>query len=87
MGEIDLVMTQGEELVFVEVRYRKRDGYGGGLESVDTRKRQRLIRAADHFLQRHHAAGGGKPCRFDVVAISGPRGGEAIQWVRGAFDA
>jgi putative endonuclease len=80
-GEIDLVMREGRELVFVEVRMRRNLTFGGALASVDRRKQQRLISAAQHYLQRTAWSG---PCRFDVVGID--REG-APQWVRNAFDA
>jgi putative endonuclease len=78
-GEIDLVMRDGAALVFVEVRYRSRTGFGTAAESVDARKRRRLIRAAEHYLQAHRARG---PCRFDVVGIDAAG---RIEWLRDAF--
>src|SRR5690606_19407772 len=45
-GELDLVMRDGQTLVFVEVRYRRSDRFGGGAASVDARKRRRLVLAA-----------------------------------------
>lgn len=82
-GELDLVMeTRSGEIVFVEVRYRSRDDYGGALASVDGRKQQRLVRAAQAYLVEHRL--GGRPTRFDVVAVDGY---DRIRWVEGAFDA
>jgi putative endonuclease len=80
-GEIDLIMRQGRDLVFIEVRYRRDQCFGGGLESVDAAKRRRLIAAAQAYLQRH-----GHRCsaRFDVVALDADG---SIDWVRNAFDA
>lgn len=78
-GELDLVMRDGDALVFVEVRYRKRSGYGSAAESVDRHKQRRLSAAAGHYLQAHPSV---LPCRFDVVAISGER----VQWIKNAFD-
>ena len=69
-GEIDLVMSDGPTIVFVEVRYRRNQSYGGALESIDARKQRKLRSAAQHYLQRRH----GKlevPCRVDVVLVSG----------------
>mgnify|MGYP001609311936 FL=1 len=80
-GEIDLVMRDSEHLVFVEVRYRSHAGFGGALASVDARKRQRLIRAAQHYLVRYGWRG---PCRFDVVGFDRLHEG---QWIRDAFAA
>ncbi len=82
LGEIDLIMQDGADLVFVEVRSRSRPGYGSALESIGPRKRERVVRAAALYLQSHPAAARGN-CRFDVVAIDGPR----MQWLRGAFGA
>ncbi|MDG9929894.1 MULTISPECIES: YraN family protein [unclassified Pseudomonas] len=82
-GELDLVMLDGDTVVFVEVRYRKHAAWGGALESVDGRKRQRLVLAAELFLQRE-SRWGGQPCRFDVVAI-GP-GDTGLNWLRNAFE-
>lgn len=80
-GEIDLVMRDGDCLVFVEVRYRSRDDFGGALSSIDRRKQERLVLAARHYLA---SSGWSGPCRFDVVAI-GRRSGE--EWIRDAFSA
>ncbi|MBD9416786.1 YraN family protein [Pseudomonas sp. PDM16] len=82
-GELDLVMLDGDTVVFVEVRYRKHTAWGGALESVDARKRQRLILAAELFLQRE-SRWGKQPCRFDVIAIGS--GDTPLNWLRNAFD-
>src|SRR5690606_23628442 len=52
LGEIDLIMQHGDTLVFVEVRYRAQDDFGGALASVDQRKQRRLVLAARHYLSR-----------------------------------
>lgn len=80
-GEIDLVMQDGDALVFVEVRLRRSVSFGGGLTSVDGAKRNRLIATAHHYLQ---ARARSTPARFDVIAIDSD---ERIKWVRNAFDA
>jgi putative endonuclease len=85
-GEIDLVMLEASTHVFVEVRYRSQNRFGGAAESVDRRKQQRVITAAQHYLQRHPNAARG-PCRFDVVAVSpAPDGGWQIDWIQNAFE-
>jgi len=81
-GELDLVMENGELLVFVEVRYRSRADYGGAAASVTAAKRQRVIRAAQDYLTRHGLAT--RPARFDVVALGND---DRIDWIVGAFDA
>lgn len=80
-GEIDLIMQDGAQLVFVEVRFRDRDTFGTAAESVDYRKQRKLILSAEYYLRRR---GPNTPCRFDVVGISGS--GE-VNWVRNAFGA
>lgn len=78
-GEIDLIMRDGDTLVFVEVRYRKNRHYGGAAASITPRKQQRIIVAAQHYLLSLNEE---PACRFDVVAIDE---GEDIQWIQNAF--
>lgn len=85
-GEIDLVMRDGEAVVFVEVRYREGDTAGGALASVGAAKRTKLVRAAELYLAQH-AALAQRPCRFDVVAFDGQGSGVRCDWQRGAFEA
>lgn len=80
-GEIDLVMRDGDCVVFVEVRLRSRGDFGGASASVDGAKQRRLIVAAQHFLLGQPALRDA-PCRFDVVAGSGR---DDWQWLRDAF--
>lgn len=86
VGELDLVMRDGECIVFVEVRYRAHAGFGGGADSVDRWKRRKLVRAAQVFLQRvprlAHA-----PCRFDVIDATGDPEHPELRWIRTAFRA
>lgn len=84
-GELDLVMEEGETLVFVEVRYRSDARFGTGAESVDGRKQRRLIQAAHHYLQRHPRLSE-RPCRFDVVSIGPANRTQAVEWIRNAFE-
>lgn len=79
-GEVDLIMRDRDgTLVFVEVRQRRSTAHGGAAASVSWAKRQRIIRAAQHYLMRLATP---PPCRFDVVAIDGER----LEWLRAAFD-
>lgn len=84
LGELDLVMRDGDTLVFVEVRYRASDGYGGGAESVDRDKRRKIVRAAQLFLLQHPALAE-DICRFDVVDASGDPEAPDFTWYRDAF--
>ncbi|MEI2431303.1 MULTISPECIES: YraN family protein [Lysobacter] len=86
VGELDLVMLDGDTVVFVEVRYRRDDRYGGGAVSVDARKRRKLVLAALAFLQRHRALAD-RACRFDVVEAQGDPERPRLNWLRDAFRA
>ena len=85
-GELDLVMRDGDTVVFVEVRYRKSASHGDAAASVTVRKQAKLIQAAQHWLLAHpqHAR---RACRFDVVSYDGPADAIRQQWLRGAFEA
>ena len=85
-GEIDLVMEDGEVVVFIEVRSRGRTGFLDPAESVDRSKRTRIARTADTWLRSRHSVPV-PACRFDVVAVTGERDAPGIRWVRDAFDA
>lgn len=85
-GELDLVMRDGGTLVFVEVRYRASEDFGGAAASVTPAKQRRLIRAATRYLAAHRAYAQ-LPCRFDVVCASGDPHALELQWLRAAFDA
>ena len=79
-GEVDLILRDpAGTLVFVEVRARAGVEHGGASASIDRRKRERIVFAAQHYLLRYRAP---PPCRFDVVAIDAG----ALQWLQAAFD-
>ena len=84
LGEIDLIMMDGEYLVFIEVRYRGDDSKVSALESITPRKQARIRQAAAMWL-RHNCAGLEPDCRFDAVGIDGPLEGAALNWIRNAF--
>jgi|TARA_R100000049_G_C1895665_1_gene47278 putative endonuclease len=79
-------MLDGDTVVFVEVRYRRHAAWGGALESVDLRKQQKLIKAAQLFLLKE-SRWAKHPCRFDVVAIDSTESGTKPSWIRNAFDS
>lgn len=83
-GELDLVMDDRDVLVFVEVRYRRGAGFGGGVSSVDARKRIKLAHAAGLYLSSKPGLAT-RPCRFDVVAVSGSEDAPRFEWIRNAF--
>lgn len=81
-GEIDLIARDGKTLVFVEVRARSSNAFGGAAASITATKRDKLTRTALLYL-----AGIGRtpPCRFDAVLLTGNNG--PVEWVRDAFGA
>jgi putative endonuclease len=81
-GEIDLVMQQGDSLVFIEVRQRSNTRFGGAAASVTTKKQEKLRLTALHYLQ-HKAPRAN--ARFDVVAVQGDNNQQHIEWIRNAF--
>jgi len=79
-GEIDLVMRDRDgTLVFVEVRSRASNAFGGAGASIGAVKQRRIVFAARHYLLRMSAP---PPCRFDVVLVDA-----SVQWLKAAFDA
>jgi putative endonuclease len=84
-GELDLVMRDKDVVVFVEVRYRRSQGFGGALDSVSASKRDRLIKTASLFLQSRPDLAT-RACRFDVIAIGGSIETPSIEWLRNAFE-
>jgi len=81
VGEIDLVVKRGKQIVFVEVKARK--GLDEAAESVLLRQRRRIVAAAEAWLAAHpeHA---GYDMRFDAVLVSP---GRMPQHIVAAFDA
>ena len=80
-GEIDLIMQDKKELVFVEVRYRAKNDYGSALDSVDQYKIQKIISAANHYVSIHQPD---LPMRFDVIGFDATL---KPNWVSNAFPA
>jgi putative endonuclease len=79
-GEIDLVMQDGTTTVFVEVRLRSRNDFGGAAASVTPAKQKKLLAAARQYLSTLKTL---PPCRFDVVALTG---NAPPEWIRNAFE-
>lgn len=79
-GEIDLIMRHGSTLVFVEVRYRQDRSFGGARESITSGKREKLLRAARHYIA---AANEFPACRFDTVLLNGDT--HELEWIENAF--
>ncbi|MGO8819632.1 MAG: YraN family protein [Desulfomonilaceae bacterium] len=83
LGEIDLIATQGGDLVFVEVRSRHSEDALNPLFTLDQRKIKRVIKAAKFYVMNKDVD---SPMRFDVVIVTlGPD--PDIEIIQNAFDA
>ncbi|CAE6725322.1 YraN family protein [Candidatus Nitrotoga fabula] len=80
-GEIDLILQDGDTLVFAEVRLRSHNHYGGAAASINAAKQKRLIRTAQHYLA---TLGYTPPCRFDALLFHNLDNGWP-EWIRNAF--
>lgn len=78
-GEIDLIVSRNDTLVFVEVRLRMNPAFGSGADSITPRKRQRIINTARLYLQGLKSPPW-RYYRFDVVSI-----GDEVDWIPHAF--
>ncbi len=80
-GELDLVMEDGEQIVFVEVKASSRGRAGDGMLRVTPAKRRRMIHAASAFLLEREWME--RSARFDVVEITA----SGLRHVPCAFEA
>ena len=83
-AEIDLIMRQGIDFVFVEVKQRKSVVYGAPAETIDSKKILRLRQAALHYLIKQYQQDD-LPMRFDVFLVLGTEENHKIQHIRNAF--
>ena len=85
LGELDLVADDHGVVVFVEVKGRTTDAFGGALLAVDHRKRVKLTKLAAQYLAQRHWSD--KVCRFDVVLVQGRASDQGrIEHLQNAFD-
>ena len=75
-GELDLVMQRREEIVFVEVKARSHDLYGGAAAAFNDKKKRMLTRASAAYLSRFSLWE--RPCRFDLITVE--RVGGMLPW-------
>lgn len=80
LGEIDLIMQDQDDIVFVEVRFRSKATHGTAGETIDWRKQRKLLSTAHWYLQYARATQAFS--RFDVVTIQENQ----IEWIKNAFE-
>ena len=51
-GEVDIVARDDQTIVFIEVKTRRADAYGGGAAAVTWRKQRTIVRVAEAFIAR-----------------------------------
>ncbi|RSM59641.1 YraN family protein [Actinoplanes sp. ATCC 53533] len=83
-GEIDLILRDGDDVVFCEVKTRRGDRFGTPAEAIGPVKVRRLRRLAARWLAETRVRP--REVRFDVVAVlPQPRGATVVEHVRAAF--
>lgn len=85
LGELDIIASEKEQIIFVEVRTTSGVRFGFGYQSVDIRKQQKVRRLALQYIQQKRLEH--LPIRFDVVSVLLDRGISSIQidHIEGAF--
>jgi putative endonuclease len=84
-GEIDIIARHRDEIVFVEVKARTGEAFGGGAAAVTPWKQRRIAQMAVDYLARHRLHD--RPCRFDVVTIDVDEAPPRVVVYEHAFDA
>lgn len=84
LGEIDLIMQDGDTLVFVEVRCRAEHAQVSAAESITPAKMRKIRQTAAHYMMRYAEQ---PDCRFDVMAMthSAAKIGYTMDWIKNAF--
>lgn len=84
-GEIDLIMQDDDQIVFIEVKYRTDTDFGEAFEAVTPDKQKRIIHTARCYLMQYPQYAN-ETCRFDVVSITGHKPPQVL-WLKAAFEA
>ena len=74
-GEIDIIASKEDLLIFVEVKTRRSHTFAYPEDSVTRRKQAYMLSAAEEYLQAHPESG--ENWQFDVIAVEGTPGKEA----------
>ena len=86
-GEIDIIMQDKEQLVFVVVRFRQSNRFGSAEESITQQKRKKIKAAAAIYMQSHKMSNNTQ-ARFDVVALTGDSRSSSqfsVNWIKNIF--
>jgi putative endonuclease len=86
LGEIDLIMRDHKEIVFIEVRLRNNQAFADGIDSVTLAKQKKIIKTAHHFLAKHNLYDKVN-CRFDIIGLCYQATQINFVWIADAFSA
>ncbi len=84
-GEIDLIMKENQILVFVEVKYRKNNHFGGAISAIPQSKQDKIKHCVAFYLHKVNLNEYNTPCRFDVIALEGDINQPQVTWLKNAF--
>lgn len=84
-GEIDIVMLDGNTYVFVEVKYRKNNAFGGAIHAVSTSKQNKIKHSITFYLHKAELNEYNTSCRIDVIALEGDLQNPTVTWLKNAF--
>ena len=84
-GEIDLIMKDQQTFVFVEVKYRKSNHFGGAISAISQSKQNKIKHCVAFFLHKANLNEYNTPCRFDVIALDGDINQPQVTWLKNAF--
>ena len=84
-GEIDIIAKDGAYLCFIEVKFRKDDGFGEPQEAVNVSKQRKISRVSRFYLYSKKVSFD-IPIRYDVIAVSLNEGSYTFKWIKNAFD-
>ena len=85
VGEIDLIGIDQDNIVFIEVRYRKNLNYGSPLETIVYKKQQKIIKTAQYFMLTNEYLYNRYSPRFDIIGIWHEKSDLKIEWAQSAF--
>ena len=83
-GEIDLVMTKGVVIVFIEVKYRRQGSFGYAAYSISERKKRKLYETAEEYLIEKGLSFNQK-CSFGAVLIDDTHYKREISFIEDIF--
>lgn len=86
-GEVDIIATDGEALVFIEVKTRSSTSHGRASEFVDDKKQRRIIKTAHSYIMKNYSTEEEPEVRFDIVEVYLNDGSFNCELIKDAFQA